>query len=225
MVLECRQPLQSAYKSERTVGRGRAVRKATRPIPANSAAAKTVQAEVDVLVEKGPSRIGAEAATVLRGIKRSQAIGTGHGAAAAKCGSAGHFAARVDSIAKAVIDTEHFVVSKPWFEYSLGNEVRSRIERIVGQVGGSARGAGARTGVVQSTARSLRTDGKIVPVVAACNRRLRILRCDREPHLIAKVLGPAQPVLPCPGETHGILGIDRHRRSFAAIVHAVLGLG
>src|SRR6202453_3661143 len=159
----------------------RAVRKATRPIPANSAAAKTVQAEVDVLVEKGPSRIGAEAATVLRGIKSSQAIRTGHGAAAAKCGSAGHFAARVDSIAKAVIDTEHFVVSKPWFEYSLGNEVRSRIERIVGQVGGSAGGAGARAVFVQSPPRSVRIDGKIVLFVAVYNRRLKILRGDPEP--------------------------------------------
>src|SRR5271156_1043341 len=154
----------------------RAIGKATRPIPADSAAAETVQAEVDVLAKKGPSRVGAETATVLRGIKSSQAIGTGHGAAAAKCGSACHFAARVDSIPEAIIDAEHFVVSKPWLEHSLGDEVRRRIERIVGQVGGGARGAGARARVVESAARSLRTDRKIVPVVAAGNRRLRILR-------------------------------------------------
>src|SRR5271166_977064 len=156
-----------------------------------------------------PSCAGSHAAAILGGaVSRCRSAGEcGRGATRGNYSRASgrrvRLLARKDAIAETVVDPEYFVVSKSGIERNLGDQIRRRVEGIVG--GGVIAVAGAGF-----------SEQEVRRVSVCCRSGLGGFYCKRDGYFVAEALGHANSVLAGKDEADVIRRIDRLRTSIVA---------
>src|SRR5579863_9389005 len=207
-------------------------------VPADSAAAESVQTKHDVFVVEIPASIRSNATTVFGNVVGAFSAGTRPRAAWARSGSAdSEVCAGEYAVTKTVIQTEDLVVSKTRIERDLSDDVRRwvkciRARRCASGVksGAGCTGGGERTSaatgdrVVVAIGCACGTKQEVVGVSVGCKRALRILHGYGERDLVVEVFGNANSVLAREGKPNVISRIDGHGPGVVGSTQIVAGL-
>src|SRR5208282_3515371 len=157
------QTLIGAQRNQPAIGIDGGIRQTRRGVPAQTVAVEGVKAEIHVLIHHGETSVPSNSTAVLGVV-----IGSYHGiddgtagAGIAQRRGLRPYRARIHAVAEPAEDTEDFVVAEAGLSSSLDDDVRHRVEGIVGRVGTNGNGcaggveggaASSDAGIVESAA-------------------------------------------------------------------------